>query len=63
MNHSLPGVNAGHLTRGCLLRDHLRNQQQKISKSVVGIIDMDQIADEALERDCVVPLRKRDLLG
>ena len=63
MNHSLPGVNAVHITRDCLLRDHLRNQQQKISKSVAGSIGMDQVADEALERDCVVPLRKRDLLG
>ncbi|BCH21700.1 hypothetical protein [Mesorhizobium sp. L-8-3] len=27
MNHSLPGVNAGYITRDSLLRDHLRKQQ------------------------------------
>ena len=31
MNHSLPGVNAGYITRDRLLRDHLRQQQQRIS--------------------------------
>lgn len=35
MNHSLPGVNAGYITRNKLLTDHLRVQQQRIS-SVVG---------------------------
>jgi hypothetical protein len=36
MNHSLPGVNAGYITRDRLLRDHLRTQQQRISDMVVG---------------------------
>ena len=35
MNHSLPGVNAGYITRDRLLRDHLRQQQQRISELVV----------------------------
>lgn len=35
MNHSLPGVNAGYITRDRLLRDHLRQQQQRISDLVV----------------------------
>jgi site-specific recombinase XerD len=35
MNHSLPGVNAGYITRDRLLRDHLRQQQQRISALVV----------------------------
>jgi len=35
MNHSLPGVNAGYITRDRLLRDHLRHQQQTISELVV----------------------------
>jgi hypothetical protein len=34
MNHSLPGVNAGYITRDRLLRDHLRQQQQRISQVV-----------------------------
>ena len=42
MNHSLPGVNAGYITRDRLLRDHLRKQQERISAVVidkVGHID------------------------
>lgn len=35
MNHSLPGVNAGYITRDSLLHDHLRKQQERISKVIV----------------------------
>jgi integrase len=35
MNHTLPGVNAGYITRDKLLRDHLRKQQERISAIVV----------------------------
>jgi len=35
MNHSLPGVNAGYITRDGLLGDHLRRQQERISKFIV----------------------------
>jgi integrase len=35
MNHSLPGVNAGYITRDKLLRDHLRKQQERISTIVI----------------------------
>ncbi len=35
MNHSIPGVNAGYITRNKLLRDHLRNQQAAISRKIV----------------------------
>jgi hypothetical protein len=35
MNHSLPGVNAGYITRDRLLKVHLRQQQQRISELVV----------------------------
>jgi integrase len=38
MNHSLPGVNAGYITCDQLLRDHLRNQQQRISDVIVGTV-------------------------
>jgi hypothetical protein len=38
MNHSLPGVNAGYITRDRLLRDHLRKQQQRISDIIVSSI-------------------------
>jgi integrase len=35
MNHSLPGVNAGYITRSRLLGDHLRRQQQAVSAVVL----------------------------
>lgn len=34
MNHSVPGVNAGYITRHKLLEDHLRAQQQAISTTI-----------------------------
>jgi integrase len=42
MNHSLPGVNAGYITRDRLLRDHLRQQQQRISESVAHSVSMER---------------------
>ncbi len=36
MNHSLPGVNAGYITRHRLLENHLREQQEKISAIVMA---------------------------
>ena len=35
MNHSIPGVNAGYITRNKLLSDHLRLQQEAISKKML----------------------------
>jgi Arm domain-containing DNA-binding protein len=35
MNHSIPGVNAGYITRNKLLRDHLRVQQEAISRKMI----------------------------
>jgi hypothetical protein len=34
MNHAIPGVNAGYITRPKLLEDHLRSQRQAISSAV-----------------------------
>jgi len=42
MNHSLPGANAGYITRDRLLRDHLRQQQQRISTLVVRSVTMER---------------------
>ena len=36
MNHSLPGVNAGYITRDGLLGDHLRQQQERISDIIMA---------------------------
>jgi len=35
MNHSIPGVNAGYITRNKLLHDHLRIQQEAISRKMI----------------------------
>lgn len=35
MNHSISGVNAGYITRNKLLRDHLRQQQEAISRRLI----------------------------
>jgi len=38
MNHAMPGVNAGYITRHKLLHDHLRRQQQVISSAVFAAL-------------------------
>ncbi|WP_245333990.1 hypothetical protein [Bradyrhizobium guangdongense] len=38
MNHSIPGVNAGYVTRHKLVEDHLRSQQQAISTVVLSAL-------------------------
>lgn len=38
MNHSLPGVNAGYITRHRLLENHLREQQEKISQLIMQTV-------------------------
>jgi site-specific recombinase XerD len=38
MNHAIPGVNAGYVTRHKLLEDHLRSQQQSISSAVFAAL-------------------------
>jgi hypothetical protein len=35
MNHTVPGVNEGYITRDKLLNDHLRQQQERISAIVL----------------------------
>ncbi|MGC2774196.1 MAG: integrase arm-type DNA-binding domain-containing protein [Bradyrhizobium sp.] len=39
MNHAIPGVNAGYITRPKLLEDHLRRQQQAISSTVYAALN------------------------
>ena len=36
MNHALPGVNSGYITRSKLMRDHLRAQQDRLSVFFLG---------------------------
>jgi hypothetical protein len=48
MNHSIPGVNAGYITRHKLLEDHLRWQPQTISSAVFAALGSLLIEDQAL---------------
>jgi hypothetical protein len=38
MNHTVAGVNAGYITRSKLLSDHLRQQQETISRKMIDVI-------------------------
>jgi integrase len=48
MNHSIPGVNAGYITRHKLLEDHLRQQQQAISNAVFVVLGTLVVEDRRL---------------
>jgi integrase len=48
MNHSIPGVNAGYITRQKLLEDHLRRQQQAISSAVFGALGSARMENQVL---------------
>lgn len=48
MNHSIPGVNAGYITRHKLVEDHLRSQQQAISTVVFSALGKSLREQEAL---------------
>jgi len=54
MNHPIPGVNAGYITRHKLLGDHLRQQQQAISGAIFGCVGALSKQDE-LVRVCLGP--------
>jgi integrase len=43
MNHAVPGVNAGYVTRDKILQDHLRSQQQAISDAVFAALGNDRV--------------------
>jgi integrase len=49
MNHSIPGVNAGYVTRHKLLEDHLRRQQEAISSAVVAALGTLPAKNRALQ--------------
>lgn len=53
MNHAIPGVNAGYITRHKLLESHLRSQQQAISNIAFSALG------DSLNKDGVI----RDWLG
>lgn len=49
MNHSLPGANAGYITRAKLLGDHLRSAQERLSRLIVER-GVGVLSEEARER-------------
>ncbi|APG10009.1 integrase [Bradyrhizobium japonicum] len=49
MNHAIPGVNAGYITRHKLLEDHLRSQQQAISSAVFAALSTSIARNHALQ--------------
>jgi integrase len=49
MNHTVPGVNEGYITRDKLLEDHLRRAQEQLSELIIGS-GTAIFADEAHER-------------
>jgi integrase len=55
MNHSLPGVNTGYLTRHRLTGDHLRKQQQMISSTIVAAFWMDLYARKRAQNWVMLP--------
>lgn len=51
MNHALPGVNPGYITRSKLMRDHLRAQQEKLSEFILqGVVGRGRQAPPDLTR-------------
>jgi hypothetical protein len=49
MNHAIPGVNAGYITRYKLLEDHLRSQQQAISSVIFSALGVSMTQESSLQ--------------
>jgi site-specific recombinase XerD len=58
MNHAIPGVNAGYITRHKLLEDHLRTQQQSISSAVFAALG-DALIDNSAIRAWLSPRSRK----
>jgi integrase len=54
MNHAVPGVNEGYITRDKLLSDHLRQQQDRIS---AAILEQTAKIENNLALRCLIRLR------
>ena len=51
MNHALPGVNSGYITRSKLMRDHLRAQQERLSAFFIGAaVKRGRVSSDELSR-------------
>jgi hypothetical protein len=59
MNHSIPGVNAGYITRNKLLSDHLRLQQEAISRRILAAaVASPNGSNAGQSRWCTIPIRR-----
>jgi len=59
MNHAIPGVNAGYITRSKLVNDHVRQQQEMISRTVTdGIREQRGHGETAIASWPLLPARK-----
>ena len=63
MNHTIPGVNAGYITRHKLLEDHLRSQQQSISSAVFAALGPSIAEIQALHEWLGLGATRRALLS
>ena len=61
MNHAIPGVNAGYITRHKLLEDHLRSQQQAIGSAVFAAL-AGILVEKSTVRDWLIPRATRRVL-
>jgi len=49
MNHAIPGVNAGYITRHKVLEDRMRSQQWAISSTVFSALSASRIQNHELQ--------------
>ena len=56
MNHAVAGVNAGYINRSKLLSDHLRQQQEMISRKIVEAIEKRSNEDSDMKEAAAWPL-------
>ncbi|MHB2266443.1 tyrosine-type recombinase/integrase [Aliihoeflea sp. PC F10.4] len=61
MNHAIPGVNAGYITRHKLLEEHLRSQQQAISDTMFAALG-ETVKKTAVMRAWLAPRATHDVI-
>ena len=60
MNHSIPGVNAGYITRNKILHDHLRDRQENISNKIMAAANIKSNAKNLVSEEWPL-LRSRQI--
>lgn len=62
MNHAIPGVNAGYITRHKLLEEHLRGQQQAISDTMFAALG-ETVKKTAVMKAWLAPRATHDVIN